>query len=150
MKVTLKKIIIPAILGFFIWIAAFFIIGWTQISQISEDPAIQSLYLPMVVLFGLGTFVVMTIFLWWYLPYLEIDLDHFWLQESLLCGIIIMLVQFILDIVTFGIFLPDVDLLVYFFGLFQGDPQGSTVIIMYPLIIVWIIIAGFIIFKKRS
>jgi hypothetical protein len=101
MKVTLKKIIIPAILGFFIWIAAFFIIGWTQIS---EDPAIQSLYLPMVALFGLGTFALMIVFLWWYLPYLEIDFDHLWLQESLLCGIIIMLVQFILDIVTFGIF----------------------------------------------
>lgn len=147
MEITPKKIVTPVLLGLFIWVAAFFIIGWTQIS---EDPAIQSLYLPMVIMFGVGTFILMIIFLWWYLPYLEIDLDQFWVQESILFGIIVMLVQFILDIVTFGLFLQDVDLIIYFFGLLQGDPQGSTVLIMYPLIIVWTVIAGFITIKRRS
>lgn len=147
MEITPKKIVTPVLLGLFIWVAAFFIIGWTQIS---EDPSIQSLSLPLVIMFGVGTFILMIIFLWWYLQYLEIDLDRLWVQESILFGIIVMSVQFILDIVTFRLFLQDVDLIIYFFGLLQGDPQGSTVLIMYPLIIFWTYIAGFIVNRRKS
>ncbi|MFX0183233.1 MAG: hypothetical protein ACFE95_09165 [Candidatus Hodarchaeota archaeon] len=147
MEVTLKKIITPVFLSIGIWIVAFFVIGWTQIS---DDPAIQALYLPMVILFALGTFLLIVLFFWWYLPFLDIDLQSEWLSESLLFGILLMVVQFLLDIVVFGLFIPNVDLLIYFFGLFLNDPQGSTVIIMYPLIIIWTIIAGFLVQKQKA
>ncbi|MFX0090982.1 MAG: hypothetical protein ACFFBD_04400 [Candidatus Hodarchaeota archaeon] len=146
MEITPKKILVPLVIGLLVWIIAFFVIGWTQIS---ENPAIQALYLPMVILFGIGTFLLILIFFYWYLPYLGIDMQNEWILESLLFGIIVMLVQFILDIITFGFFIP-IDLGVYFFGLFLGNPDGSTTIIMYPLIVVWTIIAGFITTKLRT
>ncbi|MFX0173880.1 MAG: hypothetical protein ACFE9L_18505 [Candidatus Hodarchaeota archaeon] len=127
-------------------IAAFFVIGWTQIS---DDPAIQTLYLPMVGLFALGTFILIVLFFWWYLPYLGIELQSEWLTESLLFGIIVMIIQFLLDIVIFGLFIPNVDLVAYFFRLLSNDPQGSTIIIMYPLIVIWTIIAGFFVQKQK-
>lgn len=147
MEITLKKVGIPIVLSVIIWIAAFFIIGWTQIS---DDPSIQDLYLPMVVLFAVGTLILTIAFLWWYLPYVEVDIQNQWLQESLFVGILLMLVQFILDIVTFGFFLPNVDLLVYFFGILTGDPEGSTVIIMYPLILVWAVLGGYITLRQKA
>lgn len=146
MEITPKRVIIPILYAILIWVVAFFVIGWTQIS---EDPAIQALYLPMVLLFSLGTLILTGGFLWWYLPHLAIDIQQQWLQESLFFGIIVMVIQFLFDIVTFGFFLPNVDLLAYFFGMFTGDPQGSTVIIMYPLIVVWTILGGFITLKQR-
>ena len=54
MKITLKKLVTPIIIGVLIWIVAFFVIGWTQIS---DDPFVQSLYLPMVLLFGVITLI---------------------------------------------------------------------------------------------
>ncbi|UCG03500.1 MAG: hypothetical protein JSW11_05795 [Candidatus Heimdallarchaeota archaeon] len=145
MELKPKKILIPLILGLVIWIIAFFVIGWTQIS---EDPAIQALYIPMVILFGLGTIILVIVFLFWYLPYLGIDLEQAWLEESLFFGIIIMCMQFILDIIVFT--LMQVDLLIYFFGLFLGNPDGSTVIIMYPLILVWAILGGFVTMRIKT
>ena len=109
MKLTPKKILFPVILGLIIWIIAFFIIGWTQIS---EDPAIQALYIPMVILFGIGTILLVVIFLWWYLPYLGINLEQEWLQESLLFGIILMAIQFILDIIIFTLLFSNSPLLI--------------------------------------
>jgi hypothetical protein len=139
MELTPKKILIPVILGLIIWILAFFIIGWTQIS---EDPAIQALYIPMVILFGIGTIILLVIFLLWYLPYLSIDLQQEWFIESLLVGILVMGIQYILDIIVFT--LMQIDLVIYFFGIFLGNPEGSTVMIMYPLILVWAVLGGFI------
>ncbi|MFX0051312.1 MAG: hypothetical protein ACFE8U_08480 [Candidatus Hermodarchaeota archaeon] len=147
MEITPKKVIVPILLSFGIWIVAFFVIGWTQIS---DDPAIQALYLPMVGLFALGTFLLIVLFFWWYLPYLGIELQSEWLTESLLFGIIVMIIQFLLDIVIFGLFIPNVDLAVYFFGLLSNDPQGSTVIILYPLIVIWTIIAGFLVQNQKA
>jgi hypothetical protein len=98
MEITLKKLLIPIILGIVIWIIAFFVIGWTQIS---EDPTTQALYIPMVILFGIGTVLLMILFLWWYLLHLNIDLKQEWLQESLFFGFIIMMVQYLLDISIF-------------------------------------------------
>ncbi|MFX0125779.1 MAG: hypothetical protein ACFFAE_19310 [Candidatus Hodarchaeota archaeon] len=145
MELTTKKILIPVILGLIIWIIAFFVIGWTQIS---EDPTIQALYIPMVILFGIGTIILMIVFLWWYLPYLGIDLQQQWLHESLFFGIIVMLVHYLLDIVIFT--LMQVDLIVYFFGIFFGNPNGSTVMIMYPLILVWAILGGFVTIRTKT
>ena len=143
MELTPKKILIPVILGLIIWILAFFLIGWTQIS---EDPAIQALYIPMVILFGIGTVVLIIVFLLWYLPYLGIDLEHEWFIESLFIGILVMGVQYILDIIVFTFM--QLDLMIYFFGVFLGNPDGSTVMIMYPLILVWAVLGGFI--TKRT
>ncbi|MFW9903930.1 MAG: hypothetical protein ACFFFH_06320 [Candidatus Thorarchaeota archaeon] len=145
MELKPKKIFFPLILGLIIWILAFFIIGWTQIS---EDPAVQALYIPMVFLFGIGTIFLVIVFLWWYLPYLGINLEQEWLQESLLFGFVVMAVQFILDIFIFT--LMQVDLIIYFFGIFLGNPNGSTVLIMYPLILVWAILGGFVTLKIKT
>ena len=145
MEINPKKILTPVIFGFLIWIIAFFVIGWTQIS---EDPAIQALYFPMVFLFGIGTILLMIVFMWWYFPYLEIDLQQEWLQDSLLFGLIVMLVQYFLDVSVFT--LMQVDLIVYFFGIFLGNPDGSTVMIMYPLILVWAVLGGFVTMKTKT
>lgn len=145
MELSPKKILFPLILGLIIWILAFFIIGWTQIS---EDPAIQALYIPMVLLFGVGTVILVIVFLWWYLPYLGINLEQEWLQESLLFGFVIMAVQFILDIIVFT--LMQVDLIIYFFGIFLGNPDGSTVMIMYPLILIWAVLGGLVTWKIKT
>lgn len=145
MELTPKKILFPLILGLIIWMLAFFMIGWTQIS---EEPAIQALYIPMVFLFGVGTIILVIVFLWWYLPYLGINLEQEWLQESIIFGFIIMAEQFILDIIIFT--LMQVDLIIYFFGIFLGNPDGSTVVIMYPLILVWAILGGFVTRKTKT
>ncbi|MFX1533804.1 MAG: hypothetical protein ACFFDI_06180 [Promethearchaeota archaeon] len=146
MEITLKKLLTPIIVGVLIWIVAFFVIGWTQIS---EDPFVQSLYLPMVLLFGVITLIFIIIFFYWYLPSLNIDLQAEWLLESVLFGIVVMAVQYILDLISFTIFFP-IDLVVYFFGLFMGNPDGSTVMIMYPLIVVWSVLGGVITRKLRA
>lgn len=146
MEITPKKLLTPIIIGVLIWIIAFFVIGWTQIS---DDPFVQSLYIPMVFLFGVITLILIIVFFYWYLPSLEIDLQTEWLLESILFGIVVMAVQYILDLISFTIFFP-IDLVVYFFGLFMGNPDGSTVMIMYPLIIVWSVLGGLITLKLRS
>ena len=79
MELTLKKLLTPIIIGVIIWIVAFFVIGWTQIS---DDPFVQSLYLPMVLLFGAITLIFIIMFFYWYLPFLEIDLQTEWLQDD--------------------------------------------------------------------
>ncbi|MFX0016362.1 MAG: hypothetical protein ACFFB2_17335 [Promethearchaeota archaeon] len=145
MELTSKKILTPIILGLIIWILAFFLIGWTQIS---EDPAIQDLYIPMVILFGIGTIILMIVFLLWYFPYLALDLEQEWLKESLFFGIVVMGVQYTLDIIVFT--LMNMDLITYFFGIFLGNPDGSTVMIMYPLILVWAVLSGFVTMRMKT
>ncbi|MFX0126106.1 MAG: hypothetical protein ACFFAE_20965, partial [Candidatus Hodarchaeota archaeon] len=61
---------------------------------------------------------------------------------------VIMAVQFILDIIIFS--LMQVDLIIYFFGIFLGKPDGSTVVIMYPLILVWAVLGGFVTRKIKT
>jgi hypothetical protein len=145
MEILPKKVLIPVIFGIVIWILAFFIIGWTQIS---EDPAIQELYFPLVILFGVGTVLLMVVLLWWYLPHFNIDLKQKWFQESVLFGLVVMVVQYLLDISVFT--LMQVDLIVYFFGIFSGDPDGSTVMIVYPLILIWAVLGGFITMRTKT
>ncbi len=145
MELKLKKVLTPIIVGIVIWIIAFFVIGWTKIS---EDPAIKALYIPMVNLFGVVTIILKLVFLWWYLAYLNIDFKQDWLKESVLFGFIIMVVQYLIDIIVFTFM--QVDLIVYFFGFFFGNPNGSTVMIMYPLSVVWAILGGFATMKIRS
>ncbi|MFX0066558.1 MAG: hypothetical protein ACFFC7_30745 [Candidatus Hermodarchaeota archaeon] len=146
MEITPKKIMLPTIIGLLVWIVAFFLIGWTVIS---EDPAIQALYLPMVVLFAIGNFLLLLILFYWYFPHLSVDIQNEWFSESLLFGVILMALQFILDIIAFSFIFPT-DLVVYFFGRFLGNSEGSTVIVSYPLIVIWSVLAGYIVMRLRK
>jgi hypothetical protein len=120
-----SDIIYGLILGFITWIIGFMIVGWAVINA-------PELYLTTVLITGvINTILVILIvrFAVYHTPMSQ------WAVDSLLIGVIITVLNFLLDFGVLGVMLQQ-DFVNYLLT--------STVLIAYPLAILWSLIGGWL------
>ena len=127
-----KRYLWEVCVGIIFWVIAFVMIGYTYQSA-------PQWYLPSVIitfiLFFFATIVLLKVYLERY------QMVERWLKESVLFGFIVMVFQFLLDILVLGVIFR-LDLVDYFLH--------STVLITYPSIILQSLVGGFVTYKLNE
>lgn len=127
------SLILGAGLGLAYWAFGFNFIGMTKM----PGSPLEFLYMPFVTIFAVIIYgSLLGIF---YLLRKKVLVES-WLWNTLIIGVIICAIQFILDLIVMPFLMYPVPVLFYFIG-------GSTVLIFYPLIIPGTIACGWVIVK---
>ena len=135
MQFTNKKIMSALKIGIILWIIGMLLVGFLGHDQDGDKTV---LYIPMVITTGIVSFIVLYRFI--NKSYWDIITEDEWVIECAVLGIIVMAIQFIIDIPVMGLVFQQ-NLFDYFF-------KESTVMVMYPSIIAQTIIIGYLKLKK--
>jgi len=142
-EINSKSLIIGIILGFAAWLWAFIIVGSSVYDFIENKPRPFDfgLYVAMLIVTAIVSIVIFALYLWKYEQNNPIISDG-WAIDAIILGIIICAMNFIFDIIFFGL-IAQRNLISYFF-------LETTTGYAYPFIIFEILIIAYLIYGKRS
>jgi len=142
-KVKIKSLIFAIILGFVSWFWAFIIVGSAFYDFVENKPRSFDfgLYILMLIVTVIVSISIFAVYLWKYEQNNPIILDG-WFIDALILGAIICAMNFIFDIIFFGI-ISQRNLITYFFL----DTKTGY---FYPIIILEIIIIAYLIYGKKD
>lgn len=141
--VNIKSLVLAIIIGFASWLWAFIIVGSAVYDFVANKPKPFDfgLYITMLIINAIVSVVIFILYLWKYEQNNAI-IPEKWAIDAVLFGVIICAMNFIFDILFFGLFAQR-DLISYFF--FE-----TTTGYFYPLIIVEILIIAYIIYGRKK
>jgi hypothetical protein len=142
-EINIKSLVLALILGFGSWLWAFIIVGSAVYDFIANKPKpfVFEVYILMLIINAIVSIAIFIVYLWKYEQNHPI-IEERWALDSIIFGAIICAMNFVFDVLFFGVFAQR-DLISYFF--FE-----TTTGFFYPLIIVeMVIIAYFIYGRKR-
>ena len=142
-EINSKSLIIGIILGFAAWLWAFIIVGSSVYDFIDNKPRPFDfgLYVAMLIVTAIVSIVIFALYLWKYEQNNPIISDG-WAIDAIILGIIICAMNFIFDIIFFGL-IAQRNLISYFF-------LETTTGYAYPFIIFEILIIAYLIYGKKS
>jgi len=142
-EINSKSLIIGIILGFAAWLWAFIIVGSSVYDFIENKPRPFDfgLYVAMLIVTAIVSIVIFALYLWKYEQNNPIISDG-WAIDAIILGIIICAMNFIFDIIFFGL-IAQRNLISYFF-------LETTTGYAYPFIIFEILIIAYLIYGKKS
>ena len=142
-EINSKSLIIGIILGFAAWLWAFIIVGSSVYDFIENKPRPFDfgLYVAMLIVTAIVSIVIFALYLWKYEQNNPIISDG-WGIDAIILGIIICAMNFIFDIIFFGL-IAQRNLISYFF-------LETTTGYAYPFIIFEILIIAYLIYGKKS
>ena len=142
-KINSKSLIIGIILGFAAWLWAFIIVGSAVYDFIENKPRAFDLgfYVAMLIVTAIVSIVIFALYLWKYEQNNPIIING-WAIDAIILGIIICAMNFIFDIIFFGLIMH-MNLISYFF-------LETTTGYAYPFIILEILIIAYLIYGRKS
>jgi len=142
-EINIKSLVLAIIIGFASWLWAFIIVGSAvyDFAANKPKPFVFEVYVAMLIINAIVSITIFVVYLWKYEQSNPIIAEK-WALDAIFFGAIICAMNFIFDILFFGLFAQR-DLISYFF--FE-----TTTGYFYPLIIVWILIIAYIIYGKRE
>jgi hypothetical protein len=142
-EINKKSLVLVIILGFASWLWAFIIVGSAVYDFVANKPRPFDfgLYITMLIINAIVSIVIFILYLWKYEQTNPIIAEK-WALDAVLFGAIICAMNFIFDILFFGVFAQR-DLVMYFF--FE-----TTTGYFYPLIILEILIIAYLIYGKSD
>ena len=138
-----KSLIIGIILGFLAWLWAFIIVGSAVYDFAANKPRPFDFgfYVAMLIVTAIISIVIFALYLWKYEQNNPIVANG-WAIDALILGLIICAMNFIFDIIFFGLIIQR-NLISYFF-------LETTTGYAYPLIILEILIIAYLIYGRKS
>ena len=142
-EINFKSLGLAIILGFASWLWAFIIVGSAVYDFVANKPKPFDfgLYITMLIINAIISVVMFILYLWKYEQCNPIIVDK-WALDAMIFGVIICAMNFIFDILFFGVFAQR-DLVAYFF--FE-----TTTGYFYPLIIVELLIIAYLLYGKNK
>ena len=142
-EINSKSLIIGIILGFAAWLWAFIIVGSSVYDFIENKPRPFDfgLYVAMLIVTAIVSIVIFALYLWKYEQNNQI-ITNGWAIDAIILGIIICAMNFIFDIIFFGLIMHR-NLISYFVLV-------TTTGYAYPFIILEILIIAYLIYGRKS
>lgn len=142
-EINIKSLVLAFILGFAAWLWAFIIVGSAVYDFVANKPRpfVFEVYVAMLVINAIVSVIIFVLYLWKYEQNNPIIAEK-WALDAVLFGAIICAMNFIFDILFFGL-IAQRDLISYFF--FE-----TTTGYFYPLIILEILIIAYIIYGRKE
>jgi hypothetical protein len=142
-EINFKSLVLATILGFASWLWAFIIVGSAVYDFIANKPKPFDfgIYITMLIINAIVSVVIFILYLWKYEQNNPIIVDK-WALDAMIFGVLICAMNFIFDILFFGVFAQR-DLVAYFF--FE-----TTTGYFYPLIIVEILLIAYLLYGKNK
>lgn len=142
-EINIKSLVLAIIVGFAAWLWAFIIVGSAFYDFVANKPKpfVFEVYIAMLILNAIVSIIIFALYLWKYEQSNPIIAEK-WSLDAVLFGAIVCAMNFIFDILFFGLFAQQ-DLILYFF--FE-----TTTGYFYPLIIVEMLIIAYIIYGRRE
>jgi hypothetical protein len=142
-EINSKSLIIGIILGFAAWLWAFIIVGSAVYDFAANKPRPFDFgfYLAMLIVTAIVSIVIFALYLWKYEQNNPI-ITNGWAIDAIILGIIICAMNFIFDIIFFGLIMHR-NLISYFF-------LETTTGYAYPFIILEILIIAYLIYGRKS
>jgi len=143
-QLNFKSLIFSIIFGFLSWLWAFILVGAAFYDWIANKPIENpnfGVYVTLIIITFIVSIIIIGIYLWKFEQKNPIIPDR-WAIDAVVLGIVICAMNFIFDILFFGIFAQR-DLIAYFF--FE-----TTTGYFYPLIIVEILIISYLIYGRKE
>ena len=142
-EINSKSLIIGIILGFAAWLWAFIIVGSAvyDFTANKSRPFDFGFYLAMLIVTAIVSIVIFALYLWKYEQNNPI-ITNGWAIDAIILGIIICAMNFIFDIIFFGLIIHR-NLISYFF-------LETTTGYAYPFIILEILIIAYLIYGRKS
>ncbi len=142
-EINIKSLILGIIFGLVNWLWAFFLVGSAYYDWVANKPIENPSFLTYVILLILTliiSIIIATLYLWKYEQKNPIIPDK-WAIDAISLGVIICGMNFLMDIIFFGIILQ-VNLIGYFWF-------TSTAGYFYPLIIIETLILAYLIYGRK-
>ncbi|MFW9899336.1 MAG: hypothetical protein ACFFDO_08780 [Candidatus Thorarchaeota archaeon] len=143
-EVNVKSLVLAIILGFASWLWAFIIVGSTfydfATNQPIENPN-MGYYVAMLVVTAIISIVILILYLWKWEQKKPIIPDK-WVIDAIILGVIICGMNFLMDILFFGIFAHR-NLIAYFW-------IETTTGYAYPSLIIITFILAYVIYGKKE
>ena len=142
-EIKSKSLIIGIILGFAAWLWAFIIVGSAIYDFIENKPRPFDFgfYVAMLIVTAIVSIAIFALYLWKYEQNNPI-ISNGWAIDAIILGIIICAMNFIFDIIFFGLIMHR-NLILYFF-------LETTTGYAYPFIILEILIIAYLIYGRKS
>jgi hypothetical protein len=142
-EINFKSLIYAIVVGFAAWFWAFIIVGSAVYDFVENKPRsfIFEVYVSLLIINAIISAIVFALYLWKYERLNPIIPDK-WLLDAILFGIIISAMNYLFDIIFFGVFLQQ-NLIIYFF-------IESTAGYFYPLIILEILLLAYLIYGREQ
>ena len=143
-EINKKSLIFGIILGFLNWLWAFIIVGSAYYDFIANKPVVNpnlGVYITLIIVNFIVSIIAFSIYLWKYEQNNPIIPDK-WAVDAIVLGVIICAMNFLFDIVFFGLFLQR-NLISYFW-------LETTTGIFYPLIILVVLILAYLIYGRKK
>ncbi|MFX0073384.1 MAG: hypothetical protein ACFFAO_20085 [Candidatus Hermodarchaeota archaeon] len=141
-EINIKSLVLGFIMGFLNWLWAFIIVGsaYYDFATNTPRPFVFEFYIALLIVNAAISLAIFTIYLWKYEQNNPIIPDK-WAIDAVILGAIICAMNFLFDILFFGVFLQ-LDLLAYFF-------LESTAGYFYPTIILWMLVLAYLIYGRK-
>ncbi|MFX1392946.1 MAG: hypothetical protein ACFFAH_05150 [Promethearchaeota archaeon] len=142
-EINVKSLILAIILGFANWLWAFIIVGSAYYDWVANKPVSNpniGYYFAMLILTAIISIIVLILYLWKWEQKNPIIPDK-WAIDAIILGVIICAMNFIMDIVFFGIFFQR-NLIAYFW-------IETTTGYIYPAIIIITLILAYLIYGRK-
>jgi len=143
-EINKKSLILGIILGFLSWLWAFIIVGSAFYDYAANKPIENpnmGVYVALLIVNTIVSIVVASIYLWKYEQNNPIIPDK-WAIDAIVLGVIICAMNFLLDILFFGVFAQK-NLISYFF-------LETTTGYFYPLIILVTLLLAYLIYGRKN
>ncbi|TFG04238.1 MAG: hypothetical protein EU539_11205 [Promethearchaeota archaeon] len=142
-EINKKSLLLGFVMGFLSWLWAFIIVGSAMYDFVANKPRtfIFEFYIALLIVNAIVSVLIFALYLWKYEKVNPI-IQHNWMIDALVLGAIVCLMNYVFDIIFFGIFLQT-DLLAYFF-------LESTAGYSYPIIILWMLVLAYLIYGRKD
>ena len=143
-EINKKSLIFGIILGFLSWLWAFIIVGSAFYDFAANKPIENpdfGVYIGLLILTFIVSIIIEALYLWKYEQNNKIVPDK-WALDAIILGAIICGMNYLFDIIFFGLF-TDRDLFAYFF-------LESTAGYAYPIIILVILVLAYVIYGRKE
>ena len=142
--INIKSLVLAIVLGFASWLWAFIIVGSAFYDFVTNQPIENpnmGYYVAMLVVNAIISVVILILYLWKWEQKKPIIPDK-WLIDAIILGVIICGMNFLMDILFFGIFAQR-NLIAYFW-------IETTTGYAYPSLIIITLILAYVIYGKKE
>lgn len=143
-EINMKSLVLGIVFGFLAWLWAFIIVGSAYWDFIANKPIANpnfGVYMTLLIVNLIISIIIFVLYLWKYEQNNPIIPDK-WALDAIVLGIIICAMNYLLDIIFFGLMMQR-NLIAYFF-------LESTAGYSYPIIILITFILAYLIYGRKE